>query len=78
MTIRTRYIPATEEAGPQVIARAPNIPAVLHPYDERLDSLGNHLAAARIVANRINYRLGGASRQGGGFVFTAYRERVLV
>ena len=66
MTIRTRYIPATDTKPARVHAQGYGISAEI-PYNEALDSLGNHLTAVRQLPG---FRIIGATRAANGFAVT--------
>lgn len=66
MTIRTQYIPATNTKPARVQARGYGISATI-PYNEALDSLGNHLDAVRAIPG---FRIIGTVRAPKGFAFT--------
>ena len=70
MTIKTRYIPSTLTKSARIQARAYGRSKTL-TYNTHLDMLGNHLSAAKALAEKEGLTVRGITRNEKGFVFTA-------
>ena len=70
MTIRTQFIPK------DYCVRAACAEEIINlPWDPRLDTLGNHMAAAEALARTQRRTLGGCFRCPGGFMFTTNEQK---
>lgn len=86
-TITTKYLGATDHRGPRIKAtHNGNYASVTLGYDHALSSEGNHLAAAQLLAVKLNWEgdyIGGHTCDGMVFVnaepayaFTTERNEV--
>jgi len=75
--IETKYVPATNHKGSRVIARSSSGQRVTLDWDHAKNSEGNHLAAARALAEKFDWFgtwVSGGSLSGKGEVFVCISD----